>query len=70
MFIGGLSWNTSTGKQISKFMKIHEKMSKKQKLNSVTFLDSLKKYFSRFGELKEAMVMTDLATKRSRSILL
>jgi len=40
MFIGGLSWQTTT--------------------------EGLKEYFGRFGELKEAMVMKDPNTKRSR----
>ncbi|XP_076800798.1 RNA-binding protein Musashi homolog Rbp6-like isoform X2 [Clavelina lepadiformis] len=40
MFIGGLSWHTTT--------------------------DGLKEYFSKFGEVSDAMVMRDPTTKRSR----
>ncbi|CAK9295963.1 unnamed protein product [Gordionus sp. m RMFG-2023] len=40
MFVGGLSWQTST--------------------------ESLREYFSKFGEVEECMIMKDPATKRSR----
>ena len=40
MFIGGLSWQTTS--------------------------EGLKEYFGKFGELKDAMVMKDPNTKRSR----
>ncbi|TWW74928.1 RNA-binding protein [Takifugu flavidus] len=73
MFIGGLSWQTSPGVYCMGYLT--SKYSDKQRghmflSNNPTyfplFTDSLRDYFSKFGEIRECMVMRDPTTKRSR----
>lgn len=58
MFIGGLNWETTEGRRISK------REGKDCFADSRT--DSLKNYFTQFGEVSECTVMRDSATGRSR----
>jgi len=59
MFIGGLNWETTEG-MFFIFVDLHVKQT-------LTFNpESLKQYFSQFGEVSECTVMRDSATGRSR----
>jgi RNA-binding protein Musashi len=58
MFIGGLNWETTDGKN----PRPHFPMFK----IAHTPLESLKNYFTQFGEVLECTVMRDGATGRSR----
>jgi RNA-binding protein Musashi len=58
MFIGGLNWETTDR------MKIY--ISSVGTLVADLGLESLKDYFSQFGEVQECTVMRDSATGRSR----
>ncbi|KAI2656341.1 hypothetical protein H4Q32_013235 [Labeo rohita] len=68
MFIGGLSWQTSPGKR--PMVRCHLRAF--VGLCCVSFIVSsvarysLRDYFSKFGEIRECMVMRDPTTKRSR----
>lgn len=58
MFIGGLNWET-TDRMYTHYAKcIHIRLT--------TALESLRDYFSQFGEVQECTVMRDSATGRSR----
>jgi RNA-binding protein Musashi len=59
MFIGGLNWETTDG-TLAK----HERVVQLPEI--LMLLESLREYFSQFGEVVECTVMRDSATGRSR----
>ncbi|KAK1800758.1 hypothetical protein P4O66_005951 [Electrophorus voltai] len=70
MFIGGLSWQTSPANSYCDRCR-HSCCDWLRPSNNPTLAfclstDSLRDYFSKFGEIRECMVMRDPTTKRSR----
>lgn len=62
MFIGGLNWETTDRKSCRPAI-----LTKYRMLIALLFLvESLREYFSQFGEVTECTVMRDGATGRSR----
>ncbi|CAG8090382.1 unnamed protein product [Penicillium salamii] len=61
MFIGGLNWET-TDRMYLFSMQTHIRLTQSTCLNS----ESLRDYFSQFGEVQECTVMRDSASGRSR----
>ena len=57
MFIGGLSWQTTEGRNKENIL---------VEIKLILFTESLKEYFSQFGTVAETMVMRDPTTKHSR----
>lgn len=63
MFIGGLNWET-TDRELQTFC--IPTIASTYILISLTSAESLREYFSQFGEVVECTVMRDGATGRSR----
>lgn len=61
MFIGGLNWET-TDRMYLLSIQTHVRLTQSTCLNS----ESLRDYFSQFGEVQECTVMRDSASGRSR----
>ena len=62
MFIGGLNWETTEG--MHKLVPVCFGVG--LGIGQLTNVDSLKNYFTQFGEVSECTVMRDSATGRSR----
>lgn len=62
MFIGGLNWETTEGMRNS----VPSCFPVSVRIGQLTNVDSLKNYFTQFGEVSECTVMRDSATGRSR----